>query len=175
MVVDNVSDKPYEKRQKTVEMNLSSKYTKNFFKTSPVSTHKHLPNVMPTSSPFVDLTNKVNNLIQPKLEPTKSIYSPNVQQTCNDENLLTLASLAVERSDGFKTTEAPTKLPPTKNDFIHTASDCTTDEEIDEETENEIIDLEHKDNVIAANTYLKGLVGQVFKASTGKKMHTSTG
>ena len=102
LVVDNVSDKPYEKRQKTVEMNLSSKYTKNFFKTSPVSTHKHLPNVMPTSSPFVDLTNKVNNLIQAKLEPTKSIYSPNVQQTCNDENLLTLASLAVERSDGFK-------------------------------------------------------------------------
>ena len=144
-------------------MNISSKYSKKFFKTSPRATDKRLPYLMPTSSPFIDMTNKINNII-----PTKSFH-----KTSNNNNLLTLASLAEERSLDFETRVAPTKPSPTKKDFIDADSDYMTDE--NNEEENNVINLDHEDNVIAANTYLKGLVGQVFKVSTGKKRNTSIG
>ena len=44
-----------------------------------------------------------------------------------------------------------------------------TEEELDEDSQNKVIDLDHEDNVVAAETYLKGLVGQVFKVPVSKK------
>ena len=164
LVQGNISAEPYGKRQSTVEMNLSSKYATKFFKTSsPAATEKHFPYLMPTSSPFIDITNEVNNIVPPK----------SLHQTSKNNNLLTLASLAEERSFDFETRLAPTKPAPTKKDFLHADSDYMTDDSFEEE--NKVMDLDHEDNVIAANTYLKGLVGQVFKVSTEKKKNTSIG
>ena len=59
--------------------------------------------------------------------------------------------------------------------FIYiNGNEYMTDEDLDQDNKNKVIDLDHEDNVIAANTYLKGLVGQVFKVLIGKKMQTST-
>ena len=79
---------------------------------------------MPTPSPFADITNEFNNFVTPTLKPTVS----------NSNTLLTLASLAQERSINLTTKEPttylpptaidltkkdpPTKRPPTKNDYI---------------------------------------------------------
>ena len=69
---DNSLNQPYGKRQKTVSMNLPSQSANRFFKTTPVTSQKHISYDMPTPSPFANITNELNNFITPNLKPTTS-------------------------------------------------------------------------------------------------------
>ena len=157
LVPPNINDSamPYKQRQKTVKMNLFNDYTKKFFKTTPV-----------TSSPFFNITNMVNNFNTPKMNSSEN------------NPLATLASLAercTPTTIDLTNNKIPTKCSPSKNDFITDSNIYETfedgfmmDEPSDEDTPKKLVDMDHEDNVLAAETYLKGLVGQVIKVPISK-------
>ena len=79
--------------------------------------------------------------------------------------------------------EVPAKQSPTEDNLIFENTNSDSDsvksslvdsekmfgEDVDEDIENKINDLDHEDNVNAANKYLEGLVGQVFQVPIAKK------